>query len=109
MSIQAGSGGSVMAPKITGQLTNVQRQRQRVTVDALIDAARRGMIEHGLDVTMDDIADLAGVGRRTAFRHFATRDDLLCAALTATYADYVQSLPAYTGGDCLALPAAPAP
>jgi AcrR family transcriptional regulator len=91
-----------MAPKITGQLTSVQRQRQQVTVDALIDAARRGMIEHGLDVTMDDIAVLAGVGRRTAFRHFATRDDLLQAALTAVYADYVRPLPGYTGGDWLA-------
>ncbi len=91
-----------MALKDTDRLTSVQRQKQQVTVDALIDAARRGMNEHGLDITVDDIAALAGVGRRTVFRHFATREDLLQAALAAYNAEYMRSLPGYSGGDWLA-------
>ncbi len=91
-----------MALKDTGRLTSVQRQKQQVTVDALIDAARRGMNEHGLDITVDDIAALAEVGRRTVFRHFATREDLLQAALAAYNAEYMRSLPGYSGGDWLA-------
>ncbi|MGF6886705.1 AcrR family transcriptional regulator [Nocardia sp. GAS34] len=90
-----------MALKDTDR-TSVQRQKQQVTVDALIDAARRGMNEHGLDVTVDDIAALAEVGRRTVFRHFATREDLLQAALAAYNAEFMRSLPGYSGGDWLA-------
>jgi len=86
----------------TDQLTKVQRLKRQVTIDALLDAARRGMIEHGLDVTVDDIAMLAEVGRRTVFRYFPTREDLLHAALAAASADYVRSLPPYRGGDWLA-------
>ena len=80
----------------------LQRQKQQVTVDALVEAARRGMTEHGLDVTVEEIAALAGVGRRTVFRHFATREDLLHAALDRAFASYVDALPAYDGGDWLA-------
>jgi AcrR family transcriptional regulator len=92
----------ILATDITDQLTKVQRQKRQVTIDALLDAARRGMIEHGLDVTVDDIAVLAEVGRRTVFRYFPTREDLLRAALVAASADYVRSLPHYDGGDWLA-------
>jgi AcrR family transcriptional regulator len=60
------------------------------------------MIKYGIDVSMDDIAALAQVGRRTVFRYFATREDLLEAALAAASANYVRSLPQYTGGDWLA-------
>jgi AcrR family transcriptional regulator len=86
----------------TPEPPNLQRQKQRVTFDALISAARNGMIEHGLDVTVEDIAILAGVGRRTVFRHFATREELLHAALDAALADYLLALPEFTGGDWLA-------
>jgi AcrR family transcriptional regulator len=81
---------------------SLRLQKQQVTVDALIDAAGRAMIEHGLDVTVEDIAVVAGVGRRTVFRHFATREDLLHEALDRSFANYVRALPAYGGGDWLA-------
>jgi AcrR family transcriptional regulator len=51
---------------------------------------------------VDDIAPLAGVGRRTVFRYFATREDLLRAALDKSFASYVSALPEYGGGDWLA-------
>jgi AcrR family transcriptional regulator len=90
-----------MASKSGEQRSSLQRQRQQLTRDALIDAAQRGLIEHGLDVTVDDIAVLAGVGRRTVFRHFATREDLLDAALAAAVDSLVRAVPEYDGGDWL--------
>jgi AcrR family transcriptional regulator len=86
----------------TPERLNLQRQKQQVTVDALIAAAQRGLVERGLDVTVDDIAARAGIGRRTVFRHFASREELLHAALAAALADYEQALPQYGGGDWVA-------
>jgi AcrR family transcriptional regulator len=91
-----------MAAESPKERTTLQLQKQQVTIDALIDAARRAMIEHGLDVTVEDIATVAGVGRRTVFRHFANREDLLHAALDRSFASYVSALPEYSGGDWLA-------
>jgi AcrR family transcriptional regulator len=83
----------------TRRMSALQRQRRRLTVDAIVQAARRAMSERGLDVTVDEIATLAEVGRATVFRHFPTRDDLLQAAIEAIGDDYLRSLPAYPGGD----------
>lgn len=49
--------------------------------DAIVDAARSLAASHGSDgFTVDQVAQLAGVSRRTVFNHFATVDDLLVAA-----------------------------
>jgi AcrR family transcriptional regulator len=88
--------------KETAELTSLQQQKQQVTINALIDAAQRGMYEHGLDVTVEDIAVLAGVGRRTVFRYFPNREDLLHVALDESFADFLQAMPEYRGGDWLA-------
>lgn len=45
-------------------------------------AARRLLATHGLEVSMDDIATEAQVGRRTVFRYFPSRDDLIAKALS---------------------------
>jgi AcrR family transcriptional regulator len=79
----------------------LQQKHQQLTANALIGAAERGLITHGLDVTIEEIAALAGVGRRTVFRHFATRDELLDCALDAGLAAGVDVLPEYHGGDWL--------
>ncbi|HEV2798076.1 MAG TPA: TetR/AcrR family transcriptional regulator [Nocardioides sp.] len=47
---------------------------------AIIDAARGLAAEHGTDgFTVDQVAQRAGVSRRTVFNHFAAVDDLLVA------------------------------
>ncbi|WP_327151862.1 TetR/AcrR family transcriptional regulator [Nocardia sp. NBC_01329] len=79
--------------------SSVPSRRTRATTDAIVDAARRAMHEHGLDVTVDEIAALAGVGRRTVFRHFATRENLIQVAMAAGFADFSDSLPHYDGTD----------
>ena len=40
---------------------------------ALLDAARAVFADHGLDAPLDLIAEKAGVGRGTLYRHFADR------------------------------------
>ncbi|WP_143342456.1 TetR/AcrR family transcriptional regulator [Crossiella equi] len=70
-----------------------------MTVDALLTAAKDGMAEHGVDISVEDIAALAQVARRTAFRYFPTREELLSEALTAASAEYLRSLPRFQDGD----------
>lgn len=58
----------------TGQRlrADAARNRQRI-----IEAARDAFVEHGPDMPLDAIAQLAGVGNATMYRHFPDRDDLL--------------------------------
>lgn len=48
---------------------------------ALIDAAQRLFATRGLSVTLDDIAQEAGVNVATAYRHFANKHELIAAFL----------------------------
>ena len=57
-----------------------RRQRSDAALNRakILDAARRLLADDG-DPSMGEIAAAAGVGRGTAHRHFATRDDLMDA------------------------------
>ncbi len=52
------------------------------TRERIIEGAIAAVAASGLDATVDEIADAAGVSRRTVFRHFATHDDLLVATIS---------------------------
>ncbi len=54
---------------------------------ALLQAARVVLSEQGLDAPLDLIAEKAGVGRGTRYRHFADRTELALAVLEADVAD----------------------
>ncbi len=82
---------------IVFDMTLLQERKRQAAVDHLVEAALSALKEHGLDVTVDEIATSAGVSRRTVFRHFATRDDLLATALRAWWLEFDESLPHYTG------------
>lgn len=57
--------------------TLVER-RHLETRTAIADAAVALFIERGfVETTMDDVARAAGVSRRTAYRHFPSKDDLV--------------------------------
>ncbi|MGY5035282.1 TetR/AcrR family transcriptional regulator [Streptomyces sp. 900116325] len=45
----------------------------------LLDAAAAAFAEHGLDASMGEIAQRAGLAKGTVFRHFPTKEDLLAA------------------------------
>jgi AcrR family transcriptional regulator len=58
------------------------RQQRR---EHILHSAAVLMRTRGTAITMDDIAEAAGVGRRTLFRYFQTREELLVAAVEHSY------------------------
>ena len=54
---------------------------------AVLEAARAVFADQGLDAPLDLIAEKAGVGRGTLYRHFADRTELALAVLEADVAD----------------------
>lgn len=64
-------------PDWHGMSTLIER-RHRETRARIADIAVGLFIERGFtDTTMDDVADQAGVSRRTVYRHFPTKDELV--------------------------------
>src|SRR5262245_33272374 len=59
-------------------LADAQRDLAR---DRILRAARGALAERGLATTVDEVAEAAGVSRRTVFRHFDTRENLFAQAL----------------------------
>jgi AcrR family transcriptional regulator len=59
-------------------LPTLQARKQRFVRDAIWDAAIDLFAERGFDeTTVDDIAQAAGVSRRSFFRYFASKSDLM--------------------------------
>jgi len=57
----------------------------------ILSAARAVFAERGLDMEVNEIAERAGVGVGTLYRHFANRDDMVCAILMQTFEDEADS------------------
>jgi AcrR family transcriptional regulator len=51
-------------------------------IDSLLEAAKSLFVSSGVDVPMKEIADRAGVGVGTLYRHFPLRSDLISAVFT---------------------------
>ncbi|MGS2616345.1 TetR family transcriptional regulator [Micromonospora sp. LZ34] len=69
------------------EATMAQRKRQLVS-DELTEAALQLLALNGFDVvTIDEIAATAGVSRRTFFRYFASKEDVVVQFLTGMGAD----------------------
>jgi TetR/AcrR family transcriptional repressor of mexCD-oprJ operon len=65
---------------------------------AILEAAAR-VLSRRPDAAMADIADEAGVGRATLYRHFPTRDSLLQGAEEAAIAELTEGIEAANLGD----------
>jgi AcrR family transcriptional regulator len=81
------------------QLKRPMRADARRNYDTLVAAARAVFTEHGTSAPLEDIAERAGVGIGTLYRHFPTRQ----ALLEAVYVDEVEAM-AQAANDLSALP-----
>jgi AcrR family transcriptional regulator len=63
--------------------TDTQRNRERI-----LEVAKEAFARSGASTSLDDIAQQAGVGAGTLYRHFPTRDALLEAVL---FVDYIEA------------------
>ncbi len=75
----------------------IAESKRQATVDRVLASARQLVMVRGLDVTMDEIAEEAGVSRRTLFRIFDSRERLVAQALEAGVQMYGELLPSYEG------------
>lgn len=57
------------------------RKDAQANRERLLEAADRMFREHGVEVSVGEIADAAGVGRGTLFRNFKNKDELIAAVL----------------------------
>ena len=64
------------------QLESLLKDPKSTTEFRILRATRRLLAREGLGISIDAVADEAGLGRRTVFRHFATRDELVARALS---------------------------
>ena len=80
-------------------MAHVRRQRSdaRRNHDVLVDAAREVFARCGADAPLDLIAQRAGVGRGSLYRHFPTREHMIAAVLRDS-ADTLDRLAAELAG-----------
>jgi len=64
---------------MTGAPSRALRKDAALNRERLLAAARELFAEHGLNVTLNDIAHHAGVGVGTAYRRFANKDEVIDA------------------------------
>ncbi|MDK3022714.1 helix-turn-helix domain-containing protein [Cupriavidus taiwanensis] len=71
-----------MLQSSTAPVSRRDAQHNRVRI---LDVASQAFSSDGVDVSMDAIAKLAGVGPGTLYRHFPSKDALLAALLALHY------------------------
>jgi AcrR family transcriptional regulator len=85
---------SLAAPSLADEQRELVRGR-------IVRAAGLVLADRGLAATVDDVAEAAGVNRRTVFRHFATRDTLFVTVIRAGIRRYGEQIPAPPDDDDL--------
>lgn len=65
---------------------------------AVLDAVQPLLAEQGVDVTMEQLADAADIGRRTLFRYFPSKEALVAAAVRHSYDQLLAEVFASPGG-----------
>lgn len=68
--------------------------KRHASTQHVLKEARTFVVARGLDVTMDQIAEAAGVSRSTLFRLFGSRDQVIAESFAAAFDDYGRALTA---------------
>lgn len=89
---QSGAPQTDPTPPATGQpprrlRADAARNQQRIIV-----AARELFAEHGLEITLDDVADKAGVGVGTVYRRFANKQELISEVFDQNVSAFAQAV-----------------
>jgi AcrR family transcriptional regulator len=77
---------AVKTPPSPSEGERTQRADARRNRAAVLAAAHRLFADEGLDAQMDDIAQAAGVGVGTVYRHFPTKEHLIDALVEERFA-----------------------
>jgi AcrR family transcriptional regulator len=64
---------------------------------ALLHATSELLLEGGVEPTLEDVAERAKVGRRTIFRYFSTKDDLIAETIAASIREFAATIPERAG------------
>jgi AcrR family transcriptional regulator len=76
-SAAAGAGDAANAARAAGRAPRRLRADAQRNIDALLEAAKSVFATAGVDAPAKEIADRAGVGVGTLYRHFPQRSDLV--------------------------------
>jgi len=91
----------VVAARIDQHSVTLADEQREVAQGRILRAAGVALAARGLAATVDDVAEAAGVSRRTIFRHFATREALFVTVIRAGIRRYAEQIPAPPAGDDL--------
>jgi AcrR family transcriptional regulator len=92
-------GGEVRRRTEPPGLTLAERKRQLVR-DELADAALRLLARQGFEqTTVDELAAAAGVSRRTFFRYFASKEDVLISSVAVVFEGILAEVAARPAGE----------
>lgn len=70
----------------TRELPSKEHLVKQFREDALVEAARQILASEGFDaITIERVADLAGIAKGTVYLYFKSKDELIRAAITATF------------------------
>lgn len=84
-------------------MAGLRERRHQETKELLVDVAFGLFTEHGYgDVTMEEVAQAAGVSRSTAYRRFASKDDLVLEIPRRWLATFDRAASDLAPGTCLA-------
>ena len=84
------------APQVSERHLRVDAQRNR---ERILEAAATLMATHGIDVPIDEVAQLAQVGVGTVYRNFPTKGALFEALLRARISPLVAAARSAAGSD----------
>lgn len=87
-----GSAGLPVEPPAAGSSGRRQRRDAADNRERLLDAAEQHFGEHGIDAPLQGVADRAGLGIATLYRHFPSHPDLVQAMYDRVIARFEHAL-----------------